>query len=292
MGEADVADLAWLQSQFPNLNRITPLAAGGQKQVFTAEHPTEGPVVLKILHGPSFNVEEIRREVLSVQKVNHPRVPLVYEVGLLNTTLGQHVWFRERRIDGECLRPIIQRGPMPVHSVLRVGLHVLEVLEEVAKAQLVHRDIKPENLIQDTTGSYCVIDFGLARHLDLASLTADHAPHGKGTFGYSAPEQMRNDKRAIDGRADLFALGVTLYECATGTNPFTNGVAGWNHAERQRRAENDPLPRCLLGISPAGQRDFADLLSAMTQKRRDQRISSAQEARSWLTSICVSEGIT
>lgn len=291
-GEANVADLAWLQSQFPALMNISPLGAGGQKQVFAADHATEGPVVLKILHGPGFNIEEIRREVLAVQKVNHPRVPLVYEVGVLTTTLGQHVWFRERRIEGECLRPIIQRGPLPAQDVLRVGLHVLEVLEEVAKAQLVHRDIKPENLIRDASGSYCVIDFGLARHLDLASLTADHAPHGKGTFGYSAPEQMRNDKRAIDGRADLFALGVTMYECATGTNPFTTGVPGWNHAERQRRAENDPLPRCQLGISLASQRDFADMLSAMTQKRRDQRIPSAQEAKSWLASICAAEGVS
>jgi len=287
-----MADLVWLQSQFPHLKNISPLGVGGQKQVFSAEHATEGPVVLKILHGPGVNVEEIRREVLAVQKTNHPRVPLVYEVGVLNTPLGQHVWFRERRIQGECLRPIIVRGPLAAHEVLRAGLHVLEVLEEAAKAQLVHRDIKPENVIRDGSGSFCVIDFGLARHLDLVSLTADHAPHGKGTFGYSAPEQMRNDKRAIDGRADLFALGVTLYECVTGDNPFTAGVPGWNHAERQRRAENEPLPRCQLAIGPASQQEFADLVSAMTQKRRDQRIPSAQEARSWLTSICTAEGIS
>lgn len=286
-----MADLAWLRSQFPNLEGITPLAVGGQKQVFSAEHAIDGPVVLKILHGPRINVEEIRREILSVQKVNHPRVPLICDVGVLETTLGQHVWFRERRIEGECLRTILRRGPLSGQDVLRVGLHVLEVLEEVAKAQLVHRDIKPDNLIRDTSGSYCVIDFGLARHLDLASLTADQAAYGKGTFGYSAPEQMRNDKRAIDGRADLFALGVTLYECATGVNPFTSGVPGWNHAERQRRTENDLLPTCQLEISPAGQRSFSDLLSAMTQKRRDQRVPSAEEARSWLASICAAEGV-
>jgi serine/threonine-protein kinase len=169
---------------------------------------------------------------------------------------------------------------------------VLEVLEEATKAQLVHRDIKPENIIRDRNGSFCVIDFGLARHLDLVSLTADHAPHGKGTYGYSAPEQMRNDKRAIDGRADLFALGVTLYECATGVNPFTIGVPGWNHAERQRRAEHEPLPRCSLAINSSSQGEFADLISAMTQKRRDQRVPTVGEARRWMAGIAAAEGVS
>lgn len=286
-----MADLAWLQSQFPALANIAPLGIGGQKQVFAASHAHDGDVVLKIMHGPGINVEEVRREVLAVQKINHTRVPQVYEVGLLSTPLGAHVWLRERRIDGECVRPIVLRGAMPPHDVLRLGLHTLEVLQEAASANLVHRDIKPENLIRDKGGGFCVIDFGLARHLDLASLTADNAPHGKGTFGYSAPEQMRNDKRAIDGRADLFALGVTLYECTTGTNPFIAGVAGFNTAEKQRRVENDPLPRCDLAISTGPKRQFADLVSALTQKRRDQRIPTAKEAREWLADICSREGV-
>jgi serine/threonine-protein kinase len=75
---------------------------------------------------------------------------------------------------------------------------------------IVHRDVKPANIIVDPQGEFWLIDFGVARHLDLDSLTATAAPGGCGTIGYAPAEQCRNDKPDIDARADLFALGVTL----------------------------------------------------------------------------------
>jgi serine/threonine-protein kinase len=107
------------------------------------------------------------------------------------------------------------------------------------------------------------------------------------TLGYAPPEQCRNIKAEIDSRADLFALGVTLYECATGQHPFRHPPA--NDLEILRRVESLPLVRLNFPF-PAGP-VFSDLLDAMTQKRRDHRPRSAREAFDWMQEICASEQV-
>lgn len=281
-------DLNWIAQNFPELTAITALRDGGQKWVFAAQHPTDGNVVLKIIK-PGTDPETVRREIIAVQKVQCPRVPRIHEANTVSTVLGPCFWFREERVGGECLRDTLSRGPLPPRETLLLGSQMLEVLAASTQVQLVHRDVKPENIIRDSNGDFWLLDFGLARHLDLASMTADHLPWGKGTCGYSAPEQIRNQKAMIDERADLFALGVTIYECATGANPFVAGTGPFDHAERIRRAENDPLPRVTLAISK--QADFADLIAAMTQKRRDQRPHTVVEALQWMREICAAEGV-
>src|SRR5690606_10231964 len=103
-------------------------------------------------------------------------------------------------------------------DVVRLSLHTLETLAAAETANVVHRDVKPGNIISCTDGSFWLIDFGIARHLNLHSLTDSNQLWGKGTPGYAPPEQMRNAKPSIDGRSDLFALGVTIYEAASGAN--------------------------------------------------------------------------
>jgi eukaryotic-like serine/threonine-protein kinase len=90
------------------------------------------------------------------------------------------------------------------------------------------------------------IDFDIARHLRLESLTATAAAFGQFTWGYAPPEQCRNIKAQIDARSDLFALGVTLYECATGSNPFRKGAR--DPLEILSRIEGMPLPPLSLSI--------------------------------------------
>jgi serine/threonine-protein kinase len=129
-------------------------------------------------------------------------------------------------------------------------------------------------------GNFWLLDFGIARHLDLVSLTAT-AVFGVFTLGYAPPEQYRNKKREIDGRADLFALGVTMVECLTTKNPFRDGAR--DAPEIIRRIENTPLV-----IPPiAGDADgkLADYLRAMTQRRLDCRPASAAEALEWLKDV-------
>ena len=96
-------DAAWLSATFPGLTNFKSLGQGGQKLVMTALHPTDGKVVLKLIH-PSSDLEAVRREILAVQQIQSPRVPRIMEYGTAATQLGTCVWLREEFIHGEAAR--------------------------------------------------------------------------------------------------------------------------------------------------------------------------------------------
>jgi hypothetical protein len=113
-------DLTWLNQQFPDLTQLQILGQGGQKYVFSALHPREGDVVLKLIH-PHQDPETVRREILAVAQVRSPRVPEILEQGVVNTAMGSFVWIRERRVIGEQLRALLRFGPFPISEVLRMS---------------------------------------------------------------------------------------------------------------------------------------------------------------------------
>lgn len=273
-------DIPWIASQFSELTDLQPLAKGGQKVVFAAKHADEGDVVLKLLLKAS-GEERLERELLAGQLVECDRVPRVFETGSLDTPLGECIWLREQRIHGATLRARLNAGPLDFISVLRLGSELLATLVQAELRRIVHRDIKPENVIIDRSGNFWLLDFGLARHLDLESLTGTRLQFGVGTLGYSAPEQMRNQKREIDGRADLFAMGVLLYEAATGSNPFLAGAR--DHSDVLRRVEQQPLPRLQLHADRNGA--LADIVSALVQKFPTQRPRTVADALTWILEI-------
>jgi eukaryotic-like serine/threonine-protein kinase len=275
-------DASWVQTNFPDLTNVVALTPGGQKSVFAATHPVDGNVVVKLINQGQAN-ETTDREVLAVQIVQSPRVPHILEQGRIQTVSGELVWLREQRIIGQTVRQALSSGPFAVPQLLRLGLHVLEALAMAEDAQIVHRDVKPENVIIDPSGDCWLLDFGIARHLTLNSLTGTGQIWGKFTLGYSPPEQMRNLKPQIDSRADLFALGVTLYECATGQNPFRQPPA--SDLEVLKRVETLTLTPLRLAFPAAN--EFRDLVEAMTQKRRDLRPHSVREALTWMQEVCV-----
>lgn len=277
--------LEWLAQQFPDLGQFALLGQGGQKVVFAATHQSEGEVVLKLIH-PHQDAESVRREILAVGQVQSPRVPKILATGQVTTNIGHCIWLREQRVNGSTLRSGLGSGPLDARGVLRLGLQMLEALAQAESVQIVHRDVKPDNIMYDRDGAFWLLDFGVARHLDLHSLTATAAPFGKFTPGYAPPEQFRNLKSTIDSRADLFALGVTLYECGTGSNPFMTG----NPLEALRNIERRTLPPLELPIASAP--DLRDLVAAMTQRRRDHRPSTAAEALQWMREICQRESVS
>jgi serine/threonine protein kinase len=281
-------DEQWLKSTFPDLSDFKPLGQGGQKIVYVARHKVDGEVVLKIIH-PRTDVEMVRREILAVQQVQSPRVPRILEYGKCSSNLGDCLWLREQLIVGQTVREILASGPMNPESVLRLGLHVLEALDNTETAQIVHRDVKPDNIMRDSAGAFWLLDYGIARHLELSSLTATGLPFGKMTLGYAPPEQCRNVKSDIDSRADLFALGVTLHECATGKNGFFDPPPR-DHLELLKRVERWVLPPVALAI--AEKSSFQDFVSALTQKNRVHRPRTIKEALAWLKEICAKEGVS
>ena len=274
-------DIAWLQQAFPSLHNLQVLGRGGQKEVFSALHASDGDVVLKLIN-PQQETESVRREILAVARVRSPRVPRILDQGQLDTKFGTFIWLREQRILGDSLRHVLGTGPLSPQEVIRLGVQMLEALSQAETVQIVHRDVKPENIMRDGHGNYWLLDFGIARHLTLPSVTPTAAPFGKFTLGYASPEQCRNLKPDIDSRADLFALGVTLYECSTGINPFLIPPPA-NDLEKLRRVETLPIPPLVIGISgPELMRDF---IQAVTQKRRDLRPRTAQAALDWMREI-------
>jgi len=224
---------------------------------------------------------------LAVSQLQTAKVPPILATGTVPSQVGDWIWFREKRVHGDTLRVRLAGGPLEPTAVLRLGRDILASLLAAEQARIVHRDVKPENIICDTNGGYWLIDFGIARHLNLQSNTATALAWGKFTLGYAPPEQTRNIKAEIDCRCDLFALGVTLYECATGTNPFRHDAR--TDLEIVTRVETLPLQPFTLPIADA--RGFTDLVASMTQKRRDHRPQSIREAIDWMNEICNLEGI-
>lgn len=277
-------DIPWIAAEFPQLSGLQPLAKGGQKVVFAAQHANDGDVVLK-LSLKATGEERLEREVLAGQLVECERVPRVFETGELRTPIGACIWLREQRVQGTTLRTRLRTGALDFACVLRLGTQLLSTLAQAELKRIVHRDIKPENVMVDGSGNFWLLDFGLARHLDLKSLTATRLPFGVGTVGYSAPEQMRNRKREIDGRADLFAVGVLLHECATGVNPFYVGAR--DQLEVLRRVEKQPLPRLQLQTDLGG--SFADFIAALVQKYPTQRPRTVAEAVTWMNEIAITQ---
>ena len=273
-------DLDAFAAQFPNLSQLAQLAAGGQKWVYSGIHPVDGPVVLKVIQ-PGQDAERIRREVLAVQRIGSCRVPRVLETGTVATPVGECIWIREEMVQGQVLRDVLGTRTLQATELRRLAMNVLEALAAGERVRIVHRDVKPENVMVDVRGDFWLLDYGIARHLDLSSATPTAALAGPGTLGYAPPEQYRNWKREVDCRADLFALGVTLFESATGTHPFRDGAR--DAGEVIRRIESGRVPPLVVAGDPNGK--LVEFIRTLMQRRPDHRPTSAQDALEWVQAL-------
>jgi serine/threonine protein kinase len=280
-------NLAWIATAFPDLTHLAQLGVGGQKLVLSAQHATDGDVVLK-LFTPTTDAQTVTREILAVSSIASPLVPAILDQGTTASPLGTLHWLRERHIRGETLRAHLDRGArLDAIEVVKFCGDLLQSLAAAEAVQIVHRDVKPDNVILDPAGRFWLLDFGLARHLLLTSMTASAAPFGKMTPGYAPPEQFKNYKRQIDGRADLFATGVTAIEMATGVNHFRDGAA--DTLTILGRVESMASPPLTLSLTH--QNEFRDFIAALTQRRREHRPPSVTDAYAWLQDIRQREGI-
>lgn len=211
-----------LSQVFPDVVFEAKLGEGGQKYVYRARTQSEGLVAFKIIKSNQQNERTIR-EIDAASSFSPPRFPQIYRYGNANVADFDVVFIVEQFIEGVSLRNRINLGPISEEEVLKIGSDLLLALIETSKKNLVHRDIKPENIIISSDVGAVLLDFGIARHLDLNSLTQDVAMFGPMTPGYAAPEQINNEKRSISVRTDLFAWGILMYEMLSGFNPFTQG---------------------------------------------------------------------
>lgn len=272
---------ALLAAQIPTLANINFVTGGGQKFVYRADHATHGPVALKIF-GDFTDSQRTQREIDAVKNIGCTHVPTIYETGVVVNGPKPYIWLVEEWLNGDTLRSRLSGGAQSDTVIRLVARDVLFVLSEAEKKRIVHRDVKPENIFLATDNSKCwLLDFGIARHLDLTTITAAGAGFGPLSPGYAPPEQIQNYKEKLDGRADVFALGVTLYECLIGQNPYSDGTT--DPEERMRRTLTSDLPRPTREIDVGGH--FSDLVKMMSWRRRSLRPSSASKAYDYLRAI-------
>ena len=258
------------------LSDLAQLARGGQKVVYSATHPVYGNVVLKLFFKTDARSQ---REIDISENAEFGCIPTIYETGHCIYEGIDTLFVIEQRITGEELRQRIERGVLLTlyESVdfLEQGLEFIKLLES---KNIVHRDIKPENIIVSDGGKLYFLDFGIARILGMPSLTKTEAIVGPHTPGYAAPEQFNNLKNDIDSRADLFSIGVVVYECLTGCNPFREGAK--SHSEILLRTET--ISPVSFRISGDTEHLFMGLLSSLMGKYPSRRPQNATQALNWL----------
>lgn len=270
-------DSAWLAAEFQQYEDIQPLGSGGQKEVFTARTSAGDVVVIKLFR-VSANDERTARELKAMKGLSGGRIPKIIDSGVATSNIGQHSWFIEEYVKGHTLEARLQLGCLPVSDIRRWAEGLLSILVEAESKGIVHRDIKPANILLDEGNEAWLIDFGIARFLHIASVTATSAPFGPHSPGYAPPEQYTNMKQDVDTRSDLFGLGVVLYECLEGKNPYT--LNALTADEVLRRVSSSDLPRITMREGVSG--SFADLIQSMTRRLRSHRPLTARDALEWL----------
>ena len=194
------------------------LGGGGMAQVYLARDLSLGRLVaVKVLReqyasDPSF-VERFQREAQQAARLTHPNIANVYDVGNED---GLHYIVMEY-VPGVTLREQIAQGaPLPIDTAVEIGAQIAGALEYAHRSGLVHRDVKPGNVLITPDGVVKVVDFGIAKGASDLSLTG--AGMALGTAAYFSPEQARGER--VGPQADLYSLGVVLYEMLTGRLPF------------------------------------------------------------------------
>jgi nucleotide-binding universal stress UspA family protein len=174
---------------------------------------------------------EVEQNVMSV--LQGPHVPRYVGAG----DLAVQPYIVMELVEGECLKDRVERIPLPVEEVAALGAAVATAIRSLHQQEVVHLDVKPSNVILRPSGEAVLVDFGLANHAHYPDLLAEENRNPMGSAPYISPEQVLGVRS--DPRSDLFALGVMLYEFATGRLPFGSPTSP---AGLRRRLHADPVP--------------------------------------------------
>ena len=202
---------------------LRELGRGGMGIVFQAyDKQLKEQVAIKVL-SPLLSsdpdaLERLKREVSSARRVTHPNVIRIHDISELN---GLHFISMEF-FEGMSLKDYIKKtGMLSLMQALNIALQICDALEAAHRQGVIHRDLKSQNVIIGSANQIKIIDFGLARSQSVEGLTATGLIMG--TPEYMAPEQVAG--KSVDERADIYSLGIILYEMFTGRVPFTGDSA-------------------------------------------------------------------
>ncbi|MGI8837780.1 MAG: protein kinase domain-containing protein [Pyrinomonadaceae bacterium] len=232
------------------------IGAGGMGEVYLAtDNQLERNIALKVLPAEfCCDAERVRRfkqEARAASALNHPNIITIHEIGEVEDRLFIATEF----IEGETLREKIRKNDLSVYESVRIAEQIAAGLSVAHQDHIIHRDIKPENIMIRSDGYAKILDFGLAKLVDKTTEMLDAEAETRaqvntrpgmvmGSVSYMSPEQARG--RKIDGRTDIWSLGVVLYEMLTGKNPFvgetvSDSLAALIHVEPKPLDVNRPV---------------------------------------------------
>ena len=198
---------------------IEPLGRGGMASVFRAyEAGLDRYVALKVLpreflHDETF-AERFKREARTLAGLEHPNIVPIHAFGIEDGT----PWMAMRLVPGGTLASLSRKGRLAHSRILDILEGVAEALDYAHARGVIHRDVKPQNVLLDESERVYLADFGIARMVEGATIVTQKGVI-TGTPQYMAPEQVSGD--TLDGRCDVYALGIITYELLTGHVPFS-----------------------------------------------------------------------
>lgn len=245
----------------PDVESAVQVGSGGQKVVFrVVYHGT--PLALKFALLPdTFQADAVdidetvlraQRETQIMQDCDSLHMVKLGPIGIGTTVLGRQnvLYFSEELIEGQALNDILRvDGALSPPEVVKLGQQMCSAIGELWALGKIHRDIKPGNIMRrDADGSYVLLDAGLAFDVAGESISAGFMV---GTIAYFSPEQFDyTSRRTMDFRSDIFSLGVTLYQAATGQHPFFSPNTSTPHLFTRITKHNPPAPSSLVPAVP------------------------------------------
>ncbi len=281
---------------------VRKIGAGGSGVVFLANDTLlQRPVVLKLLKRGALTLDQVRttqlREARLASAIDHPNVCAIYDLGEAPEDDGDQAeaYIVMQYIPGKALDKIISEGAANLQLVLSAGIQIADGLSAAHSLGIFHRDLKPANVMLTEGGLIKILDFGLARRLNMDAVEFDPSGHANkrpipspgatytargGTIAYMAPEQFVTGQSSV--QSDLFALGLILYELATGRHPFHRPDAPEFQSIRAiQYAEPTPLRQ----INPALPQELESVIFRCLEKQPSARFASAADLRESLKTI-------
>jgi eukaryotic-like serine/threonine-protein kinase len=269
---------------------IRKLGEGGMSNVFLTEDVRTGRVVALKLLAPRVVADEtyrlrLLREAHAVATLQHPNITALYEADQFQ----DQPYLAIEYVEGESVSDLLVSGPFPVVQAAWIAAEVANALAAAHAAGIVHRDVKPSNIFVQTGGGVKVMDFGLAKFEEDDGESDDEDDTGQmrnltargtilGTVNYMCPEQAHGD--SVDFRADIFSLGVLLYEMLSGRAPFRGA-----HTFAVLRSIIEAAPEPVSLHRPDVPPELEAVVRRAMAKRPEDRYQSASDMESALRDV-------